>query len=36
LNYSLIIGLGSLLMGLSLMGLGALAFRKRMEGGTHA
>ena len=36
LNYSLIIGLGSLLMGLALMGLGALAFRKRMEGGTHA
>ena len=36
LNYSLLIGLGSLVFGLSLMGLGAWVFRKRMEGGTHA
>lgn len=34
-NYSLLIGVGSLLMGLSMMGMGAWIFKKRM-GGTHA
>lgn len=36
LNYSLLIGMGSLVFGLSLMGLGAWVFKKRMGEGTHA
>jgi protein SCO1/2 len=35
-NYSLLIGFGSLLLGLSLIGLGAWVFRKRRQGGEHA
>jgi protein SCO1/2 len=35
-NYSLLIGFASLLLGLSLIGLGAWVFRKRRHGGTNA
>jgi protein SCO1/2 len=37
LNYALVIGLGSLLLGLSLMAAGAWAYRRKIKGGTsHA
>ena len=36
INYSFVIGFGSLLMGLSLLGIGALVFRKRRKGEMHA
>ena len=34
LNYALVIGLGSLLLGLSLMAAGAWAYRRKIKGGT--
>jgi len=35
-NYSLLVGLGSMLLGLSIIGLGAFVYKKRLGRPTHA